>query len=302
MPKLRDADAGASIALRAFAVLETIAAATASMSLDEVTQAIALPKTTTLRILNMLQTAGLLRREPASKRYAVGPRLTAFAIDLWRNATLRAQWRRALKVAVEEIGESCNLTLLEDNQVLYLERVETTKPLRLHIESGTRMPLHCSASGKLFLSRMSPEKARQLLGKEPYKRYSKTTITTFAELEPELAKIRKTLVGTHDSEMFPDSVAIAVPIIDSQGNVFAAVAAHAPSSRMNIRGIMRFLPTLRRAVEVISATMSPHPETQAVAVTAARKRKGKSEAALQSKGPPRAGAREERRVRAVMSS
>ena len=256
MLKQSEHEAGESIALRAFAILEQVAAAPTAMSLDEITHAMALPKPTVFRILSMLHKVSLLRREPIGKRYAVGPRLTAFAVDLWRNASLRNQWRRALEVAVNETGESCNLTLLDGNEVLYLDRVETSQPLRMHLPSGTRVPLHCSASGKVLLSKMPIERVKLLLGEEPYKAYTKATISSFVELEKELKKVRKTEVGTHDGELFADSVAIAVPVTDTRGNIYAAVALHAPSSRGTLKSTMRFLPSLRRAAESISSTLS----------------------------------------------
>ena len=184
-----------SIALRAFAVLEEVVRAAAPMSLDEVTHARGLPKPTTFRILSLLQSADLLRREPLTKRYTVGPRLTAFALDLWRQSTLRVQWHRALEEAVEEIGESCNLTILEGDKVLYLDRVETRRPLRLHLEPGTRVPLHCSASGKLFLCQMSRDEVRRLLGPEPLASHTDKTITRYVDLFEDLARVLGTQVG-----------------------------------------------------------------------------------------------------------
>lgn len=246
-----------SIALRAFAVLEQIVNAPGPMSLDDLTSALNLPKPTVFRIVNLLKDAGLLRREPAGKRYTFGPRLTSFAVDLWRSDTLRLQWHRALEDAVAEIGESCNLTLLENNQVLYLDRVETSHPLRLHLEAGTRVPLHCTASGKLFLSQMSVAEAKRVLGDEPYQRFTSKTITSFAPLQAELAKVRKTGIGTHDCERFDDSVAIAVPVFGRGGAIFAAVAMHAPSSRASIKSCMGYVDALRRAASTIASTMSP---------------------------------------------
>jgi DNA-binding IclR family transcriptional regulator len=248
-----------SIALRAFAVLEEVVRAAAPMSLDEVTHARGLPKSTAYRILSLLQSADLLRREPLTKRYAVGPRLTAFALDLWRQSTLRVQWHRALELAVDEIGESCNLTILEGDKVLYLDRVETRRPLRLHLEPGTRVPLHCTASGKLFLCQMSREQIRRLLGPEPLESFTPRTITTLTDLYQALDRVRATRVGTHDCELFDDSVAIAVPIADPAGYIYAAVAVHAPSSRESIERCMRHLPALRAAAESIAATMTPPP-------------------------------------------
>ncbi len=259
MAKRRNDVPTESIALRAFAVLEEVVRAAAPMSLDEVTHARGLPKPTTFRILSLLQSAELLRREPLTKRYTVGPRLTAFALDLWRQSTLRVQWHRVLEEAVAEIGESCNLTILEGDEVLYLDRVETRRPLRLHLEPGTRVPLHCTASGKLFLCQMSRDQVRRLMGPEPLESHTDKTITRYADLFDDLEKVLATQVGTHDCELFDDSVAIAVPIADAAGYIYAAVAVHAPSSRESIESCMRHLPALRKAAARIGATMMPPP-------------------------------------------
>lgn len=259
MAKRRQDAPAESIALRAFAVLEEVVRAAAPMSLDEVTQARGLPKPTVFRILSLLQSADLLRREPSTKRYSAGPRLTAFALDLWRQSTFRVQWHRALEEAVEEISESCNLTILEGDKVLYLDRVETRRPLRLHLEPGTRVPLHCTASGKLFLCQMSREQVRRLLGPEPLEAHTARTITRYADLYPELDTVLATQVGTHDCELFDDSVAIAAPIADPSGYIYAAVALHAPTSRESIESCMRHLPALRKAAARIAATMTPPP-------------------------------------------
>ncbi|GAA4342436.1 IclR family transcriptional regulator [Variovorax defluvii] len=258
MTKPDSPHANESIALRAFAVLEQIASAPAAMSLDELTTALNLPKPTVFRIVNLLKDASLLRREAGGKRYTIGPRLTAFAVDLWRSDTLRLQWHRALEEAVAEIGESCNLTLLENNQVLYLDRVETRHPLRLHLDVGTRVPLHCTASGKLFLSQMSAAEVERALGPEPYASFTARTITRLAPLQAELAKVRKTGVGTHDCERFDDSVAIAVPVAmpGDRDGIVAAVAMHAPSSRASLKTCMGYVEALQRAAAKIAATMS----------------------------------------------
>lgn len=245
-----------SIAVRAFSILEHVARSRVPQSLDEITQAMGLPKPTVFRILNMLHATGLLLKEQTTRRYSAGPRLTAFAIDLWHNRSLREPWRQALEDAVRKTGESCNLTMLDNGGVLYLDRVETTQPLRLQLESGTRVPLHCTASGKLFLSQMPIDKAQALLGPEPYTRYTARTIATFARLEPELEAIRRSLVATHDSEYFADSAAIAVPVMDTAGRVFAAVACHAPCSRMILTQMLaRCVQPLREAAAMIGGSL-----------------------------------------------
>lgn len=274
-----------SIALRAFAALECVAAASAPLSLDDVTVRLGLPKPSVYRILTLLKDADLLQRDDASKRYTAGPRLTTFAVALWRNASLRVQWHRALEIAVAEIGESCNLTLLENDRVLYIDRVETRHPLRLHLEVGTRVPLHCTASGKLFLSQMSDDEVRVLMGPEPYERFTPTTITRFKALRAELERTRQTGIGVHDSELFADSVALAVPIADPSGRYFAAVATHAPASRESIESAMKAMPALHRAAQTIAATM--RSSAAAVATGGAPANGAASRAALARKAAPK---------------
>jgi IclR family acetate operon transcriptional repressor len=251
----QDGEVGDSIALRAFAALEQVCRASAPPTLDELTQALGLPKPTVFRILAMLQGAQLLHKDALSKRYSVGTRLAAFGMDLWRNSALRAPWRQALREAVETVGESCNLTILEHDQVLYLDRVETDRPLRLHLTPGTRVPLHATASGKIFLAAMAPAAFEQWLSTAVLERHTAQTITDRSRLRREIESVRKTGVGLHDSEMFEDSVAIAVPVLDHGGRTCAAVAMHAPATRENIRSCLRHLPALRRAAERVGATM-----------------------------------------------
>ncbi|MEO8080870.1 MAG: IclR family transcriptional regulator [Caldimonas sp.] len=284
MPQVLGSSASSdSIALRAFSVLERVVGSPVPLSLDEITSNLGLPKPTVFRILGLLKDADLLNRDAGSKRFTAGPRLTAFAVDLWRNASLRVRWHRALETAVAEIGESCNLTLLENDRVLYIDRVETPHPLRLHLDIGTRVPLHCTASGKLFLSQLPSDEVRALMGEEPFERFTEKTITTFKALEAELQKTRKTHIGVHNSELFADSVAIAVPIADLSGRYFAAVAMHAPASRESIPSSMKSLPALHRAAEAIAATLvssSPIARHASAKVTPEAKTRQKANNAL----------------------
>jgi IclR family acetate operon transcriptional repressor len=244
-----------STALRTFSILEHVARAAGPVSLDDVTQACKLPKPTVFRMLTMLVEADLLRREPLAKRYTIGARLPALAFDVLRHSTLRSQPHDILRELVDTVGETCNLTILDGDKVLYLDRVETPLPLRLHLEPGMRVPLHCTASGKLFLVQMSQKQIERLLGNPPFKRYTRYTITQMDALHAELDQVRETMVGLHRSELFDDSVAIAVPLTDATERIYAALALHAPSSRVSIESCMGFLPALRSAAARISVSM-----------------------------------------------
>jgi len=245
-----------SSTLRAFALLERLVAAQNAPTLEELTRASRLPKPTVHRILGLLIRGGLLQRAPADKRYAVGPRLSEFALAVQMRSPGRADRHAILSRLVAQIGETCNLTMLDGNEVVYLDRVETTASVRLHLEVGSRVPLHCTASGKLFLAYLPARRRRAILGHGPLKRYTEKTLTSVDSLERVLRKTRATGVGTDAGEFLVGTVCIAVPVSDPHGRVRVAVAAHGPAPRMTIRKALGFLPSLRRAAGEIGDTIA----------------------------------------------
>jgi DNA-binding IclR family transcriptional regulator len=166
----------------------------------------------------------------------------------------RHERRAILARLVEAIGETCNLTMLDGDEVLYLERVETSANVRLHMSAGSRVPLHCTASGKLLLAGLPAARVRALLGTGPLARYTPRTIVDRSTLERELQTIRTSGVGTDVGEYLADSVCLAVPVKDPHGRTCAAVAVHGPAPRMTLRKGYGFVPAMQEAAKAIAQT------------------------------------------------
>jgi DNA-binding IclR family transcriptional regulator len=286
-----------SSTLRAFGVLELVAHADGPLSLDELTQLCGLPKPSVFRILGLLQRGGLVQREPASKRYCIGVRLSRLALEVMMRSPQRARRHAILQQLVAEIGETCNFTMLDGNEVLYLDRVETSSPVRVHLAAGSRVPLHCTASGKLFLSQLSERQVATLLGPGPYRRFTENTITDPEELQKALRRIRNEGMGTDVGEFLEGSVAVSVPVTDGAGRVCATVAVHGPAPRVTLRSCMDFLPALRRAATAMAGTMVAQAAAESVADAPAAKKPAKS-----AKPPARGTAKPARAATAKRSS
>ncbi len=246
-----------SATLRAFTVLEHIAATEAPPTLEELTRASGLPKPTVFRILRLLMRGGLVQRDVHEKRYLVGERISALALHVQMQSPRRRERHAILARLVEAIGETCNFTMLDGAEVVYLERVETSANVRLHMKAGSRVPLHCTASGKLLLSGLPLERVRKLLGPGPLPRYTQRTIVSVPALERELAKIRASGVGTDIGEYLVDSVCMAVPVRDPHGRMCAAIAVHGPAPRMTLKKGYGFLPAMHSAAATLAATFVP---------------------------------------------
>lgn len=243
--------------MRLFALLELIAAKDQFVSLQALVEETGMPKPTLHRMLQQLEASGLLVRQADGRHYGTGSRLRRLAENLLLNATQHGARHAVLRNLVEEIGESCNVTALSGNEIVYLDRVETPEPLRVFLGPGSRVPVHSSASGKMILSQFSPAQRRKLLAHAPLKRYTPKTITDLDALEDELHRIRQDGYAIDDEEFLSGLVCVAVLVPTPSGSSKSprsnlCLAAQAPIMRLTAEKAPDLLPPLRRAADAIS--------------------------------------------------
>jgi DNA-binding IclR family transcriptional regulator len=238
---------------RALRVLEALAEDDRGLALAEIAERTRLARSTAHRLLGLLEREQLVQRALGEGRYAVAPRLTDLSRAVLVNATARGERHAILQALVDEVGETCNLTMLDGNEVLYVDRVEAHWPLRLVLTPGSRVPLHCTASGKLFLALMPAARRQRLIAAAPPKRYTARTITDPAKLSSALTGIRAERLGTDEEEFLDGLIAVAVPVVGRRGRIRAAVAVHAPRARMSMTDARRHVPALRHAAERLAA-------------------------------------------------
>lgn len=244
---------GDTPALRLFSLLEVIARKDQFFSLQSLVEETGLPKPTLHRMLQQLESAGMLQRDADGRFYGPGLRLRRLAEDLLLNDTVHGARHAVLRKLVDEVGESCNITALSGSEVLYLDRVETQAPLRFYLHPGSRVPAHCSASGKLFLAQMTPAQRRRLLDQVPLERYTPQTITDFDALEREIEGVRRDGHAIDNEEFLPGLFCIAVLVPRPGGRSNTGIAIQAPVMRVSSDKALQFLPALKRAAKAIAA-------------------------------------------------
>jgi DNA-binding IclR family transcriptional regulator len=232
---------------RVLQLLELVARMDRPASVQEITELSGLPKATAYRICAALESDGYLRKELGGRGLVAGPRLLSLAQSLIGGASLATARHAILSAAAKRIGETCNLSIPRDGEMVYLDRVEAEWPLRLQLPIGTRVPLYCTAGGKLFLSSLSKTARAALLRSLALEPRGPNTITDAEALGVELDGIRRTRIGTDDEEFLEGMVAVAVPVTDEDGRFFASLAVHAPIMRMTIGQAMNYVPVLQEA-------------------------------------------------------
>lgn len=242
-----DEPASGSSAERALRLLAVLAHEGRALSLAELAVRLGLPKATAHRLCGQLLDSGHLARDVDERCYTVGPTLRHLALDTLNHGLLRGLRHEVLAALVMQVGETCNFTTLDGAQVLYLDRVEAQWPLRLTLDVGSHVPLHCTASGKLFLAHLPTPERDVLIGELALTRMTRQTIGSVKALKAECEAI---VAGDHScdrEEFIAGLIAVAVPVRDAQGHVRAAIALHAPVARMSLAEAERQLPALRAA-------------------------------------------------------
>jgi IclR family acetate operon transcriptional repressor len=238
---------------RSFAILDHVAASRGPVDVLDIIASLKLPKATAYRLVDWFVTNGYLAREPGRKRLIVGPRLTNLAFGALSASMRNDAPHVVLQRLVRTLDETCNIGTLLNGEVVYLDRVEAEHwPLRLHYTSGSRVPLHCSAIGKLFLALAAAPRRQRLLQSLELRRFTEATIIEPTRLEAELRQIRKEQVSFDREEYLVGVVCMAVPVVGKNGEMLAALAIQAPEARMNEQTARSHLPALRRAASELA--------------------------------------------------
>ena len=242
----------ASASQRSLQLISELAKAGRAMSLVDLARQLALPKTTTHRLCQQLLACGFVTRDVHENFYTTGPALRTLALDTLSHGLIRGLSHTLLAELVAQINETCNFTTLDGTQILYLDRVEAHWPLRLSLEVGSHVPIHCTSSGKLLLSMLPAVKRDVLLKALNLTRMTRNTITSERALRAECNEIAARGYSTDNEEFMAGLIAVAVPVVDNDGLTRATIAVHAPLARMSLKAAIAKLPLLKDTAKRMS--------------------------------------------------
>lgn len=240
--------------LRGFVVMEKVVEAQRPISAAELIEELGLPKPSVHRILQQLEEEGILQRDPISRRYLPGIRTQALAFSTASHKALGAPRHSILQALSDEIGETCNCTMLDGDRIIYFDRVESNWPFRIQLPVGSRLPLHCTASGKLFLAYMNAQQRKRLITAAPLERHTERTITDPDLLLEELKRIEQDGIGIDNEENLAGMVAVAVPVLNNKNEICFTIAVHAPKVRKPLEELRQYIPRLKQAAGAMAAS------------------------------------------------
>jgi len=237
---------------RVLDILDTVAASPRPLSATEINEVLGLPKATAHRLCAELESRGYLLKRINGKSYVPGNRLYDVAVGVLANARFSSTRHAILTALSERVGETCNIAYPDGLYMAYSDRVESKAPLRLQFPIGMRVPLYCTASGKLYLSTLPKSRRKAIVKKLDLEKRAKNTITDPDKLLLELDHIAELQVSVDNQELYDDVIAIAVPIEDKRGRFYSSLAIQAPVARLTPEERDEYLPLLREAARDLS--------------------------------------------------
>jgi DNA-binding IclR family transcriptional regulator len=237
---------------KALSVLEAVSNRQQAVGLPDLAASLKLPRQTVHRVLGQLEALKLIIRDRSRERYSIGPRLSKLAFVTLRSLNQSAPVRLILQDLVDDIGETCNVGVLDDMHYVFLQLVECEWPLRLYQQAGTRIPAHTVSGGKLLLAYLDPILSRSHVKARKLKPATSHTLTSLADLEAEFDRIRAGGFALNNQERIEGVVGVAVPVFDPAGNVLASVGMHGPLPRVTMKICERHVPRLHQAAERIA--------------------------------------------------
>ena len=186
---------------------------------------------TLYRALYTFQTHGFADLDPATQAWHVGPDAFRVGSAFLRRTSLVERTRPVLRDLMEITGETANLGVPADADVLFVGQVETHASIRAFFPPGTRSPAHASGIGKALLAHYSDRRLDAVL-RQPLERFTPRTICEPSALRAALAKIRAQGYSVDDEEKNDGMRCIAAPIHDHLGACIAGISVSGPTARV----------------------------------------------------------------------
>jgi DNA-binding IclR family transcriptional regulator len=280
---------------RGLALMKAIGQQRGGMTNAELSRHFDIPKSTCTYILTRLEREKYVIRDKLTGRYTIGLNTLSLAHDALREIRFPAIAEPTLYRLAERTGLVAILGVREGDRVLTVDRVESPDFMRDSAESGrSRWPfyparehrglgaeysLHASALGRVVLAHLPPQNLSEILEAIQLTKLTPKTIVSKTELLVELARIRKAGYSIADQQSHLDTLAIAAPIVEANGEVRASVCIAGSRLSPAFRGLSSLIVSVQQAGDEISKRLSqisiPEGQTAAVRITLAPTRAGR---------------------------
>lgn len=209
---------------RALDIIEVLAVARDGLGVTELGQRTGLHKSTVYRLLSALAERGYVEKHPKNAIYKLGLKFIEISGLFLKQLELKTEALPFMRRLAEIIGQPVHLAIREGPEVIYIEKVESVNSIRMYSQIGRRVPVYCSAIGKILLTGLTKEELANLLSQLQLKRFTANTLISRELLQRDIEKVSLRGWASDDEEHEAGIRCIAAPIYDYTGKIIAAIS------------------------------------------------------------------------------
>lgn len=222
-----------------------------NLSISKISEISGYTKSTTQRIVNTLRDLEYINQDSKTLHYYPSIKLYELGLRVIDDLPIKTIARQYLLELFNKTNETVNLGILNGNNVVYLDKLVSTSPLRVELELGVKVPVYCSALGKSIAAFSD----REYSFEGNYIKHTENTIDSDKELNKELEEIRKTGYALDDEEYVEGLICMSVPILSKDGLSLASISISKPKTRFDYDNIDYYIGLMEDCADKISLNL-----------------------------------------------
>ncbi len=241
---------------RALGMLEALAGAAGGLTNSELSRRLGVPKSSASYLLRALERRGYVRRDPESGRYRPGLKVLSLNREVLTGLGIRDAAQPILRQLVERIGLTAHLAVLDQDQAVYIEKVDAPGFIKMDTWVGRRMDLHSTSVGKALIAHRPAAEVEAVLRERGLRKRTPKTLTSLPRLLKELEKVRAQGYAVDDEENNLGARCVGAPVVGPDGEVQAAVGVSGTTGQVNRESLARIAELVQEAARKISRQLS----------------------------------------------
>src|SRR5579859_4148955 len=217
---------------RGLAVMRAFNGQRGQLTVAEMARVVELPRATVRRCLLTLTTLGYVASD--GRYFRLTPQVLTLAQAYLSSSLLPRVSQSFIEQVSEQLNESCSVSILSGESVIYVARSSRKRPASVHRDVGTHLPAYCTSMGRVLLANLSPAELDAYFKRVSLNRFTPSTIVDERELRNQLDGVRQSGMCVIDGELEHGLRAIAVPVYNTSGNVIAALHVSTQAERVSI--------------------------------------------------------------------
>ena len=237
---------------KALEILDLVASFGRPVRFSEVLERADFPKATVYRFIQTLTSQGMLNYDPDRQTYALGIRLVRLAHSAWKQSSLAPIAHPHVEKLAKEVGETVYLAQMDHAQVLYVDKIDPSRPIEMYSQAGKVGPAYCTGVGKAMMAYLDAPHLAEVIEQQSFHVFTEFTLADEQSLRAELIDIRSNGYGFDREEHEPGIICVSLPILTTRGRVLGALSVTSSTQRTNLAVLEALVPRIQLAATAIA--------------------------------------------------